>query len=228
MTPTPMATLIASRRKALGLTQQQLADKLHLTNKAVSKWETGEGLPDISILKNLAEALELSTDDLLGASTIQPSSQKAVPTPKTMTKGVRIALRLALLACLFLPFIHVPLSDVLPDWLGLDAIYDGVFGSEVFASVAGWQMINLSLSGSLLGGGVVAEAVLLVLDGLDQLPHISKRIRTITYDIMICFAVALVGVTIGSKLTPQIGMILWLVLSLSLNLSQLRQVKMAN
>ena len=56
---------IAALRKEFGMTQQQLADKLCVTNKAVSKWETGEGYPDITILPTLASALETSIDELL-------------------------------------------------------------------------------------------------------------------------------------------------------------------
>lgn len=56
---------ILARRKEKGLTQQQLADILGVTNKAVSKWETGEGLPDISTLPALAEVLNTTIDSLL-------------------------------------------------------------------------------------------------------------------------------------------------------------------
>ena len=51
---------IASRRKEKGLTQQELGDKLYVTDKAVSKWERGLSLPDITILEKLAN--ELDTD----------------------------------------------------------------------------------------------------------------------------------------------------------------------
>ncbi len=57
--------LIAELRKKQGLTQQQLADKLNLSNKTISKWESGSGSPDISNLPVLAEALEISVDELL-------------------------------------------------------------------------------------------------------------------------------------------------------------------
>lgn len=47
------------------LTQKQLAEKLMVTDKAVSQWETGRGFPDISILSELAEALSVSVPELL-------------------------------------------------------------------------------------------------------------------------------------------------------------------
>lgn len=57
--------LIAELRKKQGLTQQQLADELNLSNKTISKWESGLGSPDISNLPVLAEALGISVDELL-------------------------------------------------------------------------------------------------------------------------------------------------------------------
>ena len=47
------------------MTQQDLANKLSITNKAVSRWETGEGYPDISVLPALAEILDVTVDELL-------------------------------------------------------------------------------------------------------------------------------------------------------------------
>lgn len=58
--------IIKQRRKELGMTQAQLAEKLYVTNKAVSKWETGEANPDISLLLPLSNALNISLDELLG------------------------------------------------------------------------------------------------------------------------------------------------------------------
>lgn len=57
--------LIAKRRKEKGMTQGELAERLSVSNKTISKWETGAGLPDISILVNLASVLDISVDDLL-------------------------------------------------------------------------------------------------------------------------------------------------------------------
>lgn len=57
--------LIAKRRKEKGMTQGELAERLSVSNKTISKWETGAGLPDISILVDLASILDISVDDLL-------------------------------------------------------------------------------------------------------------------------------------------------------------------
>ena len=56
---------IAERRKAVGLTQTQLAEKMNITNRAVSKWETGNSLPDSSIMLDLCDVLKITVNDLL-------------------------------------------------------------------------------------------------------------------------------------------------------------------
>lgn len=56
---------IAKKRKAINMTQNELAEKLNITDKAVSKWERGLSFPDISILIPLAEILKISLYDLL-------------------------------------------------------------------------------------------------------------------------------------------------------------------
>ena len=60
---------IAACRRRKRLTQQQLADRLGVTNKAVSKWETGAGIPDIGILEDLSAVLGVSIDAILKAET---------------------------------------------------------------------------------------------------------------------------------------------------------------
>ncbi|MCI8553354.1 MAG: helix-turn-helix transcriptional regulator [Clostridiales bacterium] len=60
-----MARLIQEKRKAGGMTQKQLAEKLGVTDKAVSKWERGIGCPDISLLMPLAKALGVPVQVLL-------------------------------------------------------------------------------------------------------------------------------------------------------------------
>lgn len=73
---------IAGSRKRLGMTQQQLADQLRLSNKTISKWETGEGLPDISSLPALAQLLGTTVDCLL-AGGIPSADGAAAPPPQS-------------------------------------------------------------------------------------------------------------------------------------------------
>ena len=62
-----LGQFIAERRKELGMTQKQLSEKLHVTDKAVSRWERGQGLPDVNSFAPLAEALELSISEIMSA-----------------------------------------------------------------------------------------------------------------------------------------------------------------
>ena len=64
MDKTQMGNFIKEQRMALGLTQQQLAEQLHVTNKAISRWETGNAYPDIALLDDLAAALSVSVEEL--------------------------------------------------------------------------------------------------------------------------------------------------------------------
>ncbi|MDD6658138.1 MAG: phosphoribosylformylglycinamidine cyclo-ligase [Lachnospiraceae bacterium] len=63
-----VGNFIMEKRKALGLTQQQLADKLNISFQAISKWENGTTYPNIEILRNLAIVLEVSVDEILAGS----------------------------------------------------------------------------------------------------------------------------------------------------------------
>lgn len=56
---------IAECRKKENLTQMQLAEKLNITDRAVSKWETGKSMPDSSIMLKLCDILKISVNDLL-------------------------------------------------------------------------------------------------------------------------------------------------------------------
>ena len=61
---------IAERRKQVPLTQSQLAEKLGITDRAVSKWETGRALPDSSIMLELCGLLGITVNDLLSGEVV--------------------------------------------------------------------------------------------------------------------------------------------------------------
>ena len=60
------AEIIVRSRKALGLTQEGLAQKLGVTNQAVSKWESGQSCPDLALLPRIADLFGITIDELFG------------------------------------------------------------------------------------------------------------------------------------------------------------------
>lgn len=75
-----------SLRKEKGITQAELADKLGVTNKAVSKWETGEAMPETSQLLPISRIFNVTVDELLAGKRNEPAPE---PLPKTEEVQVR-------------------------------------------------------------------------------------------------------------------------------------------
>ena len=71
------AETIKSLRERRGLTQRALADAVGVTDKAVSKWESGRGLPDISLVEPLSSALGISVAELLTGDVRQNANRSA-------------------------------------------------------------------------------------------------------------------------------------------------------
>ena len=67
---------IAARRKELGLTQRQLAERLSISDKTVSKWECGGGLPEVGLMLPLCEALGVSVNELLAGRRVEEEEYK--------------------------------------------------------------------------------------------------------------------------------------------------------
>ena len=71
-----MAEVISSRRKELGMTQKELAEKLNITDKAVSKWERGIACPDTAAIPKLAQILGISIEELMTAKPAETSGHR--------------------------------------------------------------------------------------------------------------------------------------------------------
>jgi transcriptional regulator with XRE-family HTH domain len=69
-----IGSFIADRRKEAGLTQKQLADTIGVSDKAISRWETGKGMPDTSIMSDLCEALNINVNELLSGECLNADS----------------------------------------------------------------------------------------------------------------------------------------------------------
>ena len=94
MRQTDTGALIAQLRKEQGLTQKQLADQLHISDRTISKWERGAGFPDVSLLEPLADALHCSVVSLLEGRLVEKPAEIDVRSALTaLIRESRSALR---------------------------------------------------------------------------------------------------------------------------------------
>lgn len=124
-----VAANLASLRKEQGLTQLQLAELLHYSDKAVSKWERGESLPDLAVMKQLADFYGITIDDFLltpeqreektAAALTEPEDGSAEAVPQTTRRKnmnrLIIAGMAAMLVWLIASMIFVILDTVVPE-----------------------------------------------------------------------------------------------------------------
>lgn len=92
-----MGEIISENRKAKGLTQLELAEKLGITDKAVSKWERDLSCPDIATIPLLAEVLGVSIEELMQIKNSEklPKSNKISEIFDTALKGIGVAMGIA-------------------------------------------------------------------------------------------------------------------------------------
>lgn len=98
-----LGEMIASLRKDQGLTQAALAEKMNVTDKAVSKWERDLSCPDINSLPKLAEVLQVSVDELMQVKACsQEESVNVKEIISTVFKAVTVASGVAVIALSFM------------------------------------------------------------------------------------------------------------------------------
>lgn len=94
-----LGALIAEARRKNGMTQLELAEKMGVTDKAVSKWERDLSCPDVNSLPQLAEVLGLSIEELLqGKNEKQPADSKVGELLDTILKAIALAMGVAVAA----------------------------------------------------------------------------------------------------------------------------------
>ncbi|WP_300627638.1 helix-turn-helix transcriptional regulator [uncultured Thomasclavelia sp.] len=102
--------IIVSLRKEKGMTQLELAEKMGVTDKAVSKWERDLSFPDISSIPKLAEIFEVTVDDLMQVKTKTketPPDNKINEIIPLALNGVALAMGIAVVVLLFLNEIEI-------------------------------------------------------------------------------------------------------------------------
>ena len=110
---------IAACRKRNNLTQAELAERMNYSDKAVSKWERGESLPDVMTLVLLAEQLGVSVNDLIGENAAAAIREKSV-TPKRRVNKLVVELLASLLVWTVALLGYVVLSslEISRSWMG--------------------------------------------------------------------------------------------------------------
>ena len=203
---------IAQRRKELGMTQAALAEKLQVTNKAVSKWETGEGYPDITLIKKLSTLLQISVDELLEDQEVSPVVEESL-SRKNPHNVYQVLIHSLIVISFFLPFISFDFH---------------MFDINVFPGVTitktGFQFMisnprNIQTLFLVLGLYVIVLiSILKVIHYLNVYSKsqrffdflMSKRVSLITQNIGV-FAIIMLWIATYSQ-GPQIGLVLFSIL----------------
>ena len=137
---------IAERRKKNNLTQMQLAEKLNITDRAISKWENGKSMPDSSLMIDLCNELKISVNELLSGEVINMEDYKKkteellIDMTKQKEEADRRMLKLEwvigyMASITFLVLVFVASYIEMASWIRVLLI---VFGAIVFAVGMGY------------------------------------------------------------------------------------------
>lgn len=164
-----IGSFIAENRKAKGLTQIEFAEKLGVSNKSVSRWETGKNMPDVSLFLPICDMLEISVNELIiGEHITTQESKKAdevfVETIKASNKKLKSAQILiyifaVLVNALFM--IAIPLTATPSDAMAVPllAIIGGTISAVLLSCLnikPMWLFIFIPISAiELLVGGMI-------------------------------------------------------------------------
>lgn len=152
---------IAELRKEKGLTQKELAEKLHVTDKAISKWERGINFPELMVMENLAEELDVSVVELLSledASTkeaVKEVTQISIFEKEKVLQELRIRsyLKIIIEIAVFLCLIQA--SKIMDDYgihgrgqmftMGLLGFIGALVGMEIYTIRNLWSGVKSSI-----------------------------------------------------------------------------------
>ena len=125
-------------RKRSGLSQEALAEKIGVSRQAVSKWETGEAVPELSKLLLLARAFGVTTDYLLSEDESEPKPLEASPAEKTFDEKKKESfawlIGAAIIALSAVIILEGILTFVLPKILS-DFVFDAVLPINTIAAI---------------------------------------------------------------------------------------------
>ncbi len=156
-----VAKNISELRKESGMTQLNLAEALNYSDKAVSKWERGESLPDVGVLKNIAELYGVTVDYLLTSDHSEYLAKKRESTRRQNRNRFIVAALSTMLVWLVGTVVFVNINLILPDlefsWLVF--VYSFLISLIVilvFNSLWGNHRFNYLIVSLLVWGALVA------------------------------------------------------------------------
>lgn len=121
---TSIGKTIAFFRKKKGMTQSELAEKMHVTDKAVSKWERDLSCPDVNTIAKLADILEVSVEELLNAKKYEYQNTKIKAMVNLVLKAVAVAMGIGVVVLTILKQIEKTSSIIL---LGIGITCIGIY-----------------------------------------------------------------------------------------------------
>lgn len=135
-------------RKKSGMTQEQLSDRLHISRTAVSKWESGRGMPNIEALKNLSALFSVSLDELLTGKELLDAAESEGRERAGKLGSLSFGLLDLLAGCfVFLPLFSYPVDGFI-DMASLFAYNQAVFLKVAFFAALGalglWGVASLA------------------------------------------------------------------------------------
>jgi transcriptional regulator with XRE-family HTH domain len=179
-------TNLIKYRKAAGLTQAQLAEKLGYSDKSVSKWEREEGVPDIYILKEIADLYGITVNDLLSENQTMLQKAKSLLPKISKRNKILIALLSAGLVWAIATTLYVSLDLALPSIenyltnIYIYAIPASCIVLIVFNSIWGKKYINFILISALIWTFTLALFVSLPIKNIGKLFIIPIPLQILT------------------------------------------------
>ncbi len=195
-----IANLIKVKRKEKNLTQEELAIKLNVTEKAISRWETGRGTPDISLLLPLSKELDVSISDLLSGKDNHSNNDndkineiiKYIDVAKKHknTKFLIIGIIIYIIALIwYLLYLKIVYGNA---YVNANSYYYYYYNREIFAN-----MIFILL---IIGANSIMANY--YFDKLED----KKKMRTITYIvILVIYIIMILNITIITRTIGILG-----------------------
>lgn len=160
-----IAERIAYYRKRIGLTQLELAERINYSDKSVSKWERGDGVPDIYILVQLAELFGVKVSDLVSADVPPPAPCRGAKRKHLLIAILAVGIVWLVASIVFLSLYMLSLTD--RPWLvWLYGIPASAIVLVVFTALWGRKLLQFLAIALLLWGVALCIAITVVFSGI--------------------------------------------------------------